>query len=87
MLVTPAGPTAPAMRRYNGPDGPNAQFLKDFGPALLKKYKPKALVVFSAHWDTDNERLGEKFFHDFTCNVVAYFVHSVGLWRHQPIIL
>lgn len=44
---------------HNGPNGPNARFLKDFGPALLQKYKPKAIVVFSAHWDTSGERLGE----------------------------
>lgn len=47
-----------AMRAYNGPNGPNAQFLKDFGSALLEKYSPKAIVVFSAHWETAGERLG-----------------------------
>jgi aromatic ring-opening dioxygenase catalytic subunit (LigB family) len=35
-----------------GPRGPNAQFLKDFGKPLLEKYNPKAIVVFSAHWET-----------------------------------
>ena len=34
------------------------QFLQDFGETLVKKYKPKAIVVFSAHWDTDGTRLG-----------------------------
>ena len=34
------------------------RFLKDFGESLVKKYKPKAIVVFSAHWDTDGKRLG-----------------------------
>lgn len=43
---------------YNGPDGPLAQFLRDFGPALIQKYNPKAIVVFSAHWETEGERLG-----------------------------
>ena len=42
----------------NGPKGPLATFLKDFGPALLSKYKPKGIVVFSAHWETLGERLG-----------------------------
>lgn len=42
-----------------GPDSPLASFLKDFGPALLKKYHPKAIVVFSAHWETDGEICGE----------------------------
>ncbi|KAG5634973.1 hypothetical protein H0H81_000173 [Sphagnurus paluster] len=42
----------PRMGAYAGPSGPLASFLKDFGPALLKKYQPKAIVVFSAHWET-----------------------------------
>lgn len=41
-----------------GPKGTLATFLKDFGPTLLKKYNPKGIVVFSAHWETDDERLG-----------------------------
>ena len=41
-----------------GPQGPLANFLRDFGPALLEKYNPKAVVVFSAHWETSKERLG-----------------------------
>ncbi|KZT69046.1 Extradiol ring-cleavage dioxygenase, class III enzyme, subunit B [Daedalea quercina L-15889] len=40
-----------------GPKGPLATFLKDFGPALLKKYEPKGIVVFSAHWETAGERV------------------------------
>ena len=44
--------------KHMGPTGPLATFLKDFGPALLSKYKPKGIVVFSAHWDTSGERLG-----------------------------
>ncbi|KAG6817076.1 hypothetical protein H0H87_012844 [Tephrocybe sp. NHM501043] len=42
---------------YAGPTGPLATFLKDFGPALLKKYQPKGIVVFSAHWETHGTRL------------------------------
>lgn len=41
-----------------GPKGPLASFLADFGPILIKKYQPKGIVVFSAHWETDEERLG-----------------------------
>lgn len=44
--------------QYQGPNGPLANFLKDFGPTLLQKYNPKAVVVFSAHWETLGERLG-----------------------------
>jgi len=40
-----------------GPSGPLASFLSDFGPALLQKYRPKGIVVFSAHWETVGERL------------------------------
>jgi len=40
--------------------GPLARFLRDFGGTLVKKYKPKAIVVFSAHWDTDGTRLGRR---------------------------
>lgn len=45
--------------KHTGPKGPLANFLRDFGPVLLEKYKPKAIVVFSAHWDTMGERLGK----------------------------
>ncbi|KAJ7090239.1 Extradiol ring-cleavage dioxygenase, class III enzyme, subunit B [Mycena belliarum] len=44
--------------RWGGPTGPLAKFLNDFGPVLLKKYQPKGIVVFSAHWETASERLG-----------------------------
>ena len=47
------------MAAYHGPEGPLAKFLADFGPTLLKKYKPKGIVVFSAHWETEGERLGK----------------------------
>lgn len=43
---------------HMGPKGPLATFLRDFGPALISTYKPKAIVVFSAHWETNGERLG-----------------------------
>ncbi|KAF8306827.1 LigB-domain-containing protein [Clavulina sp. PMI_390] len=43
--------------KWGGPDGPLGLFLDDFGPVLLEKYKPKGIVVFSAHWETNNQRL------------------------------
>ena len=52
-----AGPRAGVVK-HAGPKGPLANFLRDFGPALLEKYQPKAIVVFSAHWETTGERLG-----------------------------
>ncbi|KAF7338653.1 4,5-DOPA dioxygenase extradiol-like protein [Mycena venus] len=51
------GPGFDAVLAWGGPKGPLATFLKDFGPALLKKYQPKGIVVFSAHWETQTERL------------------------------
>ncbi|KAG2115345.1 Extradiol ring-cleavage dioxygenase class III enzyme subunit B [Suillus discolor] len=35
-----------------GPGGDLAIFLRDLGPVLRAKYKPKGIVVFSAHWET-----------------------------------
>ncbi|KAG2061417.1 Extradiol ring-cleavage dioxygenase class III enzyme subunit B [Suillus hirtellus] len=35
-----------------GPGGDLANFLRDLGPVLRAKYKPKGIVVFSAHWET-----------------------------------
>jgi 4,5-DOPA dioxygenase extradiol len=46
---------------HQGPSGPLFSFLSQFGPTLLKKYQPKGILVFSAHWETSPERLG----HDF----------------------
>ncbi|KAG0146014.1 hypothetical protein CROQUDRAFT_45041 [Cronartium quercuum f. sp. fusiforme G11] len=40
-----------------GADGPLHHFLKDFGPTLLRKYNPDAIVVFSAHWETEPDTL------------------------------
>lgn len=43
--------------QVSAPDGLLVQFLRDFGKTLVSKYKPKGIVVFSAHWETDRERL------------------------------
>ena len=43
---------------HQGPSGPLFRFLSYFGPTLLKKYQPKGILVFSAHWETSSERLG-----------------------------
>ncbi|GAA5860334.1 hypothetical protein JCM8547_003466 [Rhodosporidiobolus lusitaniae] len=43
-----------AIADLQGPSGALANFLKDLGPALMDKYKPKAIVVFSAHWETEH---------------------------------
>jgi len=51
------GHGSPVLAFPTGLSSPLATFLADFGPALLEKYKPKGIVVFSAHWETDGERL------------------------------
>ncbi|KAG7086667.1 hypothetical protein E1B28_002607 [Marasmius oreades] len=61
MLAYPNSSTTTSARAgiqaWQGPTGPLANFLRDFGPTLLKKYNPKGIVVFSAHWETLGERL------------------------------
>ncbi|KAI0316783.1 Extradiol ring-cleavage dioxygenase, class III enzyme, subunit B [Amylostereum chailletii] len=57
MSAKGAGGSMKSVLNYAGPKGPLATFLQDFGPALLEKYKPKGIVVFSAHWDTTGQRL------------------------------
>lgn len=42
-----------------GPESDLAKFLRDFGPVLRAKYKPKGIVVFSAHWETIGVRHGK----------------------------
>ena len=54
-LAMPESETKDATGR---PKRPLGSFLKDFGPALVKKYNPKGIVVFSAHWETTDTRLG-----------------------------
>lgn len=63
MIIWPKDVPTPSGRLDNlvawgGSNGPLAQFLDDFGPVLIEKYNPKGIVVFSAHWETDGERLG-----------------------------
>lgn len=61
MLAMPSNASSGFGRilKHAGSNGPLANFLRDFGPALLEKYKPKGIVVFSAHWDTYGSRLGQ----------------------------
>ncbi|KAF8905998.1 Extradiol ring-cleavage dioxygenase, class III enzyme, subunit B [Gymnopilus junonius] len=47
MLAAPEGGRfGGPMAAYQGSKGPLAQFLAEFGPTLLQKYKPKGIVVF-----------------------------------------
>ncbi|GAA6064245.1 hypothetical protein JCM10212_005997 [Sporobolomyces blumeae] len=41
-----------ALADIQGPTGLLANFLRDLGPFVLERYKPKAVVVLSAHWET-----------------------------------
>ncbi|KAB5591479.1 4,5-DOPA extradiol dioxygenase-like protein [Ceratobasidium theobromae] len=47
---TSSDPRFKSMSNQSG-KGALARFLSLFGPALLEKYKPKGIVVFSAHWE------------------------------------
>jgi len=59
LLVDPSemGHRFSGLSELAGPSSRLAKFLVDFGPALLSKYNPKAILVFSAHWETDDEIL------------------------------
>ncbi|EJU06114.1 Extradiol aromatic ring-opening dioxygenase [Dacryopinax primogenitus] len=45
------------MWKVSGHESPHALFLQDFGRVLLQQYKPRAILVFSAHWETSGTRL------------------------------
>lgn len=51
-------PQMRALVQHSGLESPFANFLRDFGPALLAKYQPKGILVFSAHWETEGDELG-----------------------------
>jgi aromatic ring-opening dioxygenase catalytic subunit (LigB family) len=51
-LLNELNPRISNMMDTSGPNGPIANFLKALGPFLLQRYKPKAILVFSAHWET-----------------------------------
>lgn len=42
----------------HGPNGDLAKFLQDLGKTLLGKYTPRAILVFSAHYETSGQILG-----------------------------
>jgi len=52
MLLWPKQQVPFGMMSIGGPDGPHAKFLVDFGKFIMERYRPRALVVFSAHWET-----------------------------------
>ena len=71
----------PGLWDWIGRDGPLGQFLEDFGPALIEKYNPKGIVVFSAHWETGQERLGRPSFSSVVYGVAQVHTYSYRLWR------
>ncbi|KIM32151.1 hypothetical protein M408DRAFT_326809 [Serendipita vermifera MAFF 305830] len=54
-IAPQSGPFA-ELYKDMGPEGPLAQFLQDFGKELVEKYDPKAIVVFSAHWESPSNQ-------------------------------
>lgn len=55
MLIYPKDLPSRFPLKSGGPDGEHAAFLRAFGPFLMERYRPKALVVFSAHWETTGQ--------------------------------
>ena len=53
-----SGPMDNAWDRF-GPDGTLSQFPQDSEKTLRSKYNPRAVAVFSAHWETHGQTLGE----------------------------
>jgi hypothetical protein len=68
-------------------NGAIGRFLKDFGPALLDKYKPKGIVVFSAHWDAPGDRLGAYIVADTVLRQWTHRTCSDRLRRGEPLAL
>jgi aromatic ring-opening dioxygenase catalytic subunit (LigB family) len=58
LLVDGVESGPPFGHNMKGKSSPLASFLTDFGPVLLEKYRPRGIVVFSAHWETEDEILG-----------------------------
>ncbi|KAG8833663.1 hypothetical protein FRC17_010267 [Serendipita sp. 399] len=55
--IAPRGGSFAEMHKSAGPDEVLAQFLQDFGRALVEKYNPRAIVVFSAHWESPKQEI------------------------------
>ncbi|BFZ54483.1 hypothetical protein PYCC9005_001520 [Savitreella phatthalungensis] len=49
-------PMAASKDFTGGHGGPAFKFLQRFGPYLLRTYRPKAIVLFSAHWENASQR-------------------------------
>ncbi len=54
-----------------GPTGPHARFLEVFGKHILETYKPRAIVVFSAHFESDPIQILDNT-HEFQANNLLY---------------
>jgi aromatic ring-opening dioxygenase catalytic subunit (LigB family) len=61
LIWPPHLPARLPLDSIGGSRGPNAQFLRDFGKIIMEKYNPKAIVVFSAHWETHGHIEGIRF--------------------------
>lgn len=74
MLLWPKSHSLPFddLDSIGGPNGPHAAFLKDFGKFILEKLKPKALLVFSAHWETRNQIEGNSKSKKFIFSILTH---------------
>ena len=89
--VAAQNPHMRALIEHTGLESPFADFLRDFGPALLAKYQPKGILVFSAHWETEGEQLG-RFTHGSSatqspvcCLFSKIKIKSDRLWGRKPL--
>ena len=78
---------SPGMIKHWGPESPLANFLRDFGPALLAKYQPKGILVFSAHWETQGEQLGMSFSPSAAFDVHCYCETVTDYGDENPILI
>ncbi|KAG8731812.1 hypothetical protein FRC11_002163 [Ceratobasidium sp. 423] len=60
-------------------NGTLPRFLRMFGPALLEKYNPRGIVVFSAHWEEDEEVLVS----DYDDNPLLMDYYGFEPWMYQ----
>jgi Catalytic LigB subunit of aromatic ring-opening dioxygenase len=72
---------------HQGASGPLFKFLSSFGPTLLKKYQPKGILVFSAHWETSLERLGFCFVVSVPSRSLLTLPFSVTEYAENPLLM
>eukprot|EP00842_Homolaphlyctis_polyrhiza_P000161 jgi/Hompol1/1145/HPOL_004646-RA len=55
LIMRPRSSEPQSPTDVGGPNGRHVAFLKELGPYIINELKPKAIVVFSAHWETNRK--------------------------------